>query len=171
VAVGTWRVDDTPVGLRLRFVVRRTLGGFDNAEQLGGQTLEWGDLLATHPRSGAGVRALFPSRFELDVDGAVRTALHAFGTQTSALTSVNSRDTTNPELTRALAFLISSEKGLLRNSEFRESPFHGFDNAERSAVSNHVPPYREITWRSAGRPRDPLRGIEARQGRAGTDSP
>ncbi len=89
----TWAAQSTPVGFRLVDVAVRSPGS---------ASLTWAELLSSHLLSVRVFVLYFPSRFDLDVDTGVRSALDAFGRQTSSETSVSCWDPADPRLEQAL---------------------------------------------------------------------
>jgi hypothetical protein len=93
--VSEWRIEETSNGLRLAPIIRRKLGAED---------LTWADLLHSRISSVQVYVLYFPSRFDLDVDAAAKSALESFGRLTGLSTSVSFWDPTDPEFSQALAF-------------------------------------------------------------------
>src|SRR6266567_3532833 len=91
--MSSWRLQETPDGVRLTPLVRRALGT---------EEFTWADLLAPNLLSVDVFAVYFPTRFEDAVDEIVRTALRTFGQHTSTKTSVNFWDPQDPEFSAAL---------------------------------------------------------------------
>jgi hypothetical protein len=89
----TWAVQQTPRGLQLAAVQMRAASS---------SPLTWAELLAARLSAVRVYVLYFPSRFDLGVDTAVRSALETFGRQTSEQTSVSSWDPTDAHLEQAL---------------------------------------------------------------------
>ncbi|HEY3078618.1 MAG TPA: hypothetical protein VGM69_01805 [Chloroflexota bacterium] len=92
--MATWRVEETPGGLRLAPVTMRGLGS---------EEMTWADLLYRQVSSVKVYALYFPTRFDLGVDTVATEALRAFGAHTGAGTSVNFWDPADAEFGRALA--------------------------------------------------------------------
>jgi hypothetical protein len=92
-ATSTWAVQTTPNGLRLAEVETRAARS---------SSLTWAELLGTRLSTVRVFVLYFPSRFDLGVDTAVRTALEPFARQTSGQTLVSGWDPTDPHLEQAL---------------------------------------------------------------------
>jgi len=93
--VSAWRIEETPGGMRLGSVVRRTLGA---------EELNWADLLLLRLDAVQVLALYFPSRLDRPEDESVKNTLLTFARNTGTATSVNFWDTKDPEFSRALGF-------------------------------------------------------------------
>ncbi len=91
--MNTWKVEETPNGLRLSPTTHRVLGS---------ENFTWANLLYGKLVPVEVYVIYFPSRFNLDVDTTVTNSLHAFAKNTGPSTSVNFWDPKDPEFSKAL---------------------------------------------------------------------
>lgn len=89
----TWKVVETPEGLRLSSTSQRAFGS---------QSFTWANLLYGKLVPVQIYVIYFPSRFNLEIDTIVMSALRNFAANTGSNTSVNFWDTKDPAFSKAL---------------------------------------------------------------------
>ena len=126
-----WRVEESPEGLRLAPVTRRSLGS---------EELTWADLLYFQLAASTVFVLYFPSRFGLEVDTLAHQALTTFASATGTDTLVNFWDPTDPEFSRALAlFDVASPPALVLARGLKLRGTRTLDRANLYAISVSEP--------------------------------